>query len=831
MVLIPENFRSTLVFFNSRDAVSNRDVDVVPTDGDEVIGGYTRADVLFGLGGDDRIVGNGGADILAGDAGEDTLVGGSGADTLLGGDDDDYVDGGSGNDDILGGAGDDDLIGRGGRDEFDGGEGDDFIRGGGGFDQAHYGGAIIDDEGTFNFDFVRQGNSRGSITDLNPDNSDLGTDVLRSIESLKFDDFDISLNGGNNPVVAFDDDAETDEDNPVTFNVLDNDVEFDSDFLGLDDDIDIVSVDDSGLDGSVMFDAETGDITYDPGEAFQFLAFGEMATETLTYVVTDSRGATDTATVTITVIGVNDQPVTEDFAVAGGEDDEVISFDLSAFSSDVDLSDILSYQLFGPEEIFGSISIDPETGMGELVLGDDFQFLNAGETEVLEFQFVAIDDSGQPNDTSEPSILTITVNGADDATVSTADDFTFMSEDQSIFDTGSAFVLEPDLPFLGIDFSRNFNETLFEGDILFPSVAIAGGISLRAGLQPTFSLTSGDIDTTLTGSLAFEVPRQVVEGQEVTIESLFLLDDGSSFSTESPNSTFALDFVFDFAASLRAILDGNSFNVIPPIDIDFTRRLIDLSANDIGLTVPLPGGSSVSASFPVIETDGFITDPNSLTSTGQSDPVLSGTLDFDGLVTTILGLPPLEQTITLANLEILGFDAFSLDVFYNLLDLEFVANLAVLQNFELTIGDLAANIELENGDLIPFTVGDDITFTVPEDFDVNGNEILDFEVVLDVNGDENDDSIGALLDQLATLVFDLDFNLRALEFGVSATLLGFELDESIGPLVDINVPLIDSLAVADIFDDEFGLIGFNTDAGDFEIDASLLNQSGLTPFV
>ncbi|MEO0674493.1 MAG: hypothetical protein AAFY32_05740, partial [Pseudomonadota bacterium] len=253
--------------------------------------------------------------------------------------------------------------------------------------------------------------------------------------------------------------------------------------------------------------------------------------------------------------------------------------------------------------------------------------------------------------------------------------------------------------------------------------------------------------------------------------------------------------------------------------------------NDIGLTVPLPGGSSVSASFPVIETDGFITDPNSLTSTGQSDPVLSGTLDFDGLVTTILGLPPLEQTITLANLEILGFDAFSLDVFYNLLDLEFVANLAVLQNFELTIGDLTANIELENGDLIPFTVGDDITFTVPEDFDVNGNEILDFEVVLDVNGDENDDSIGALLDQLATLVFDLDFNLRALEFGVSATLLGFELDESIGPLVDINVPLIDSLAVADIFDDEFGLIGFNTDAGDFEIDASLLNQSGLTPFV
>ncbi|MEL6113355.1 MAG: hypothetical protein AAFR20_11190, partial [Pseudomonadota bacterium] len=109
--------------------------------------------------------------------------------------------------------------------------------------------------------------------------------------------------------------------------------------------------------------------------------------------------------------------------------------------------------------------------------------------------------------------------------------------------------------------------------------------------------------------------------------------------------------------------------------------------------------------------------------------------------------------------------------------------------------------------------------------------ILDFEVVLDVNGDENDDSIGALLDHLATLVFDLDFRLQALEFSISATLLGSTVEESIGPLVDMTVPLIDNLEVAAIFDDEFGLIGFNTDEGEFQIDASLLNDSGLTPFV
>lgn len=830
MVLIPPGFRESLSYFNSRDLISNEDIDVVPTDDDEVIGGHTLADVLFGLGGNDRIVANGGADIVAGDAGEDTLVGGGGRDTLLGGDDDDYVDGGAGNDAILGEAGNDELIGRGGRDEFDGGTGNDNIRGGSGFDQAHYNSDILTEDGEFNFDFIRLGTSRGWITDTNTADGDLGTDILRSIERLKFNDFDVNLNGANNEIVAFDDDVETDEDNSVSFNVLDNDVDFDVDFLGLTDDSDIVSVDDSALMGSLTVNLETGDITYDPGNAFQFLALGEEAIETFTYIVTDSRGSTDMATANITVLGVNDQPVTMDIALSASEDDMSVAFDLSAFSSDIDATDILSYQLFGPEEIFGSISVDPVTGMGSLVLGDDFQFLNAGENEVLVFEYTATDDSGADNDTSAPSTLTITITGEDDADVETSDTLTFMSQDQSIFTTGDAFILTPDLPFLGVDFDQSFNRTLFEGNLLFPSVAFAGGIDLRAGFQPTFSLTSGDIDTMLEGDLAFQVPNQVIEGQEITIESIFVLDDGSVFNTQSPNATFTLDFIFEFAANLRAILDGESINVIPPININVNERILDLSGDDLSVTVDFLGGSSITAAFPVINTQGNLDGQNRLTSTGQSDPILSATLDLDGLVTTFLGLPPLENTITLADLSIGPFSLFSLEVFYNLLDLNLIADLSVLENFELTIGELAANLVLENGDIIPFTVGEDITFTVPEDFDVNGNEILDFEVELDVNGDESDDGIGALLDHLAELVFDLNFNLQALEFGATASVLGFDLDVGVGPLVNLTLPIIENLDVAAIFDDEFGLIGFNTDTGEFGIDASLLNDSGLMIF-
>ena len=46
-----------------------------------------------------------------------------------------------------------------------------------------------------------------------------------------------------------------------------------------------------------------GAIVYDPTGAFDHLAEGETALDTLTYTISDGHGATDIATVTITVTG------------------------------------------------------------------------------------------------------------------------------------------------------------------------------------------------------------------------------------------------------------------------------------------------------------------------------------------------------------------------------------------------------------------------------------------------------------------------------------------------------------------------------------------------
>src|SRR4051812_47970832 len=68
----------------------------------------------------------------------------------------------------------------------------------------------------------------------------------------------------------------------------------------------LVSVDDTGTAGSVSIVG--GNVVYDPGAAFQSLAAGATTTDSFTYTMQDAAGAQSTATVTMTITGVNDGP-------------------------------------------------------------------------------------------------------------------------------------------------------------------------------------------------------------------------------------------------------------------------------------------------------------------------------------------------------------------------------------------------------------------------------------------------------------------------------------------------------------------------------------------
>ena len=146
-------------------------------------------------------------------------------------------------------------------------------------------------------------------------------------------------NAQNDPVA-------TDEDTPVTFNVLSNDSDLEGDALG------IASVS-QGANGSVSINQD-GTLTYTPNADF----FG---TDSFTYTVSDGNGGSDTATVSVTVREVMDNanraPVLQsDEAVT--DENQSVTIDVLANDTDSD-QDPLSITGF-TRPINGTVTINPD---------------------------------------------------------------------------------------------------------------------------------------------------------------------------------------------------------------------------------------------------------------------------------------------------------------------------------------------------------------------------------------------------------------------------------------------------------------------------------------
>ncbi|MCX7565305.1 cadherin-like domain-containing protein [Sulfitobacter sp. F26169L] len=115
----------------------------------------------------------------------------------------------------------------------------------------------------------------------------------------------VSVGEESDGPVANDDTAETDEDTPVTIDVLENDSDPDGDPLT------VISA--SSPDGEVVIN-DDGTLTFTPAADFN----GDT---TISYEITDGNGGVDTAEVAVTVNPVNDGPLAEDdFAVVNAGD-------------------------------------------------------------------------------------------------------------------------------------------------------------------------------------------------------------------------------------------------------------------------------------------------------------------------------------------------------------------------------------------------------------------------------------------------------------------------------------------------------------------------------
>jgi hypothetical protein len=134
------------------------------------------------------------------------------------------------------------------------------------------------------------------------------------------DQVTITVTPVNDAPDAVDDSATTDEDTPVTVDVLANDSDVDEDTLS------VMSVSDPGH-GTATNNGDST-VTYTPDENY----YGD---DSFTYTIGDGKGGTGAATVTITVTAVNDAPDAVDDSATTDEDTPV-TVDVLANDSDVD---------------------------------------------------------------------------------------------------------------------------------------------------------------------------------------------------------------------------------------------------------------------------------------------------------------------------------------------------------------------------------------------------------------------------------------------------------------------------------------------------------------
>ena len=153
--------------------------------------------------------------------------------------------------------------------------------------------------------------------------------------------------------------------------------------------------------------------------AVQGLTTGETLTDTFTYTVTDNHGAASTGTLTITVNGANDPPLTTPATVQVAEDAATVASGTLPAPSDPDntqdgvISDILSFVPATVQGIYGTLVMDA-AGRYTYTLNNSLavvQRLGVGETLQEVFSYAVQDQHGGIS----TNTLTVTVNGTNDA--------------------------------------------------------------------------------------------------------------------------------------------------------------------------------------------------------------------------------------------------------------------------------------------------------------------------------------------------------------------------------------------------------------------------------
>lgn len=478
----------------------------------------------------------------------------------------------------------------------------------------------------------------------------------------------------NDLPVAYDDVADTTEDNPTTGSLTGTDV----DNASL-----IYSIVGGPAHGSVNLNPATGEVTYTPAANY----FG---TDSFTYKVNDGTADSNTATIVVTVSAVNDAPVATDGSVSLSEDGTGSG---TASANDVD-NVSLTFSIVD-QPVHGSVNLNPNTGAYTYTPEENYNGTDS-------FTFRASDGT-LPSNLATVSVTITAVNDVPTATggvLSTAEDTpatgTLIGDDVEssslTFSVASAaahgtvvitnaatgaYTYTPDLNYHGTD---SFTFQVFDGTVNSAPATVNITVTSVNDL-PT---VAGDSISTLEDTPVSDT----LPGGDVDADVL-------TFSVVSP-ATHGTVVITNAATGAYTYTPDLNYNGTD----SFTFKLNDGTANSTTATISI---TITAVNDAPLASDGEL---STLEDTPANRVMNGSDVDGDNSTVSIVS-PPAHGTVVITNTTN-GAYTYTPDLNYNGPD---------SFTFKLTNGGLDSNIATISINVNAVNdppVVNDATFTLPE---------------------------------------------------------------------------------------------------------------------
>jgi VCBS repeat-containing protein len=222
----------------------------------------------------------------------------------------------------------------------------------------------------------------------------------------------ILIHGVNDAPIAQDDLVWVSEEGHVRFNALANDFDPDTG-----DTLRVSNLFSLGGSMGQRWINHDGTVSYRPHGAYEHLGKGEIAYQKFGYTVTDQHGATDTATITVAIVGLNDAPVARNDKAVTNEDTAVV-VNVIGNDYDIDATDTIQVVAVDPTGLAGSLTY---LGDGKFAYDPSgaWDHLAVGQSATETFRYMIADQHGATA-IAEAEIL---IHGVNDAPTAVTDQF------------------------------------------------------------------------------------------------------------------------------------------------------------------------------------------------------------------------------------------------------------------------------------------------------------------------------------------------------------------------------------------------------------------------